>query len=114
MKILNQGILLLSLSLSGLSFADTNQISGKIFRISYEPTGAFLSIQNEAGELITFDAENCGKDNVFHLPTDHLNFKVMSAMLYSHHNNNRGVSLIFSGCRFQVPVITSVEKIFNH
>lgn len=113
MKNTNLGVVFLVLLVSRFAYSATNQISGNIFRISYEPTGAFLSIQDNTSEIVTYNVESCGKDNVFHLPSDHLNYKVISAMLYSHHANNRALALTLSGCRYQTPVITAVEKIFN-
>ena len=90
------------------------EISGKIYRVSHEPTGIYFSIQDDAGEALSFDPENCGIPTVLVLPSDHVNYQVLSAVVYSHHQNNKSISATVSGCRFNVPAVSGIAKVFEN
>ena len=110
----NLGLLVCLLSSSVLSASQAAEVTGLIYRVSYEPTGVYLSIQDDSGEVALTNQLGCNLQNVFHLPSDNPNYDTLAATLYAHHANNRQVKLTLSGCRYSIPVINKVEKVFEN
>lgn len=89
-----------------------SMVSGTIFRVSYEPTGVFVSLMSN-GSKVTSDQQACSLDDVFFLPTDTPNYSLLSATLYSYYLNAQPVDIKIDTCRYGAAKIISVASVME-
>jgi|GEM_PF-5436665 len=97
---------------SAWCFSAESKVSGHIFRVSYEPTGIFVSLMNN-GNVVSSSLQGCESRDIFFLPSDFPNYSVLSATLYSYFLNNQPVEFKIESCRYDAASIIAVSKVMD-
>ena len=81
-------------------------ISGKIYRISFEPAGIILSLQNGQGQVVKAASDSCGNKELFLLSVKHDNFSSFKISAFSAYHNQQLVQVQLADCKFDLPQIS--------
>lgn len=95
------------LCLTSKSWANGSEsVSGKIYRISYEPVGIILSLQDGQGQVVKVTSGGCGNRELFLLSTKHDNFSSLKIAAFSAYHNQQHIQIELGDCKFALPQIT--------
>lgn len=91
----------------GLPLAAASQsiLTGKIYRVSFEPVGVIFSMQDGNGKKLESDPDNCGNDQLVLLSAKHDNYQVLKLNIFSAYHNQKDIDVQLKDCKFGLPQI---------